>query len=161
MATPHHEPRPGPIRADPIQLSPSRALTLVFRGLRLQCPNCGGGPLFTKWVRMETTCPRCHLILDRGEPDYFMGGYTVNFVVSELLVVVGAGAGVIVTWPDVPWRLLTWSLVLLMIVAPVLFYPFAKTLWLALDLALRPLTLADLAGHGENIQAGEDRIPPD
>ena len=110
---------------------------------------------------MGATCPRCHLLLDRGENDYFLGGYTVNFVVSELLVVVGAGVGVVGTWPDVPWRLLTWSLVLLMIVAPVLFYPLAKTLWLALDLALRPLTLADLAGHGENVQGGTVGSSPD
>jgi hypothetical protein len=106
---------------------------------------------------MTATCPRCHLLLDRGESDYFLGGYTVNFVASELVAVVGAGAGVVLTWPDVPWRLLTWILVLLMILAPVMFYPFAKTLWLALDLAFRPLTLGVLAGHGENLQPDEER----
>lgn len=158
MSTAHDEPPRGSLRSDPIQLSPKRAFTLLYRAIRRRCPNCGGGPLFKKWIRMGTTCPRCHLLLDRGETDYFLGGYTVNFVVSELLVVVGAGVGVGLTWPNVPWQVLTWSLVLLIIVAPVLFYPFAKTLWLALDLALRPLTLADLAGHGENIRVREDRF---
>jgi hypothetical protein len=100
---------------------------------------------------MRRTCPDCHLILDRGEHDYFLGGYTVNFVVAELLIVVAGGLFIVFTWPEVPWELLTWSLVFLMIIAPVLFYPLSKTFWLATDLILRPLTLGDLAGHGENL----------
>ena len=99
---------------------------------------------------MRSNCPSCHLLLDRGEADYFLGGYTINFVVSELLIVVGAAVGIVLSWPDVPWRLITWSLVGLMLVAPIFFYPFAKTLWLAFDLIFRPPTLRDLAGHGEN-----------
>ncbi|MGD2121020.1 MAG: DUF983 domain-containing protein [Gemmatimonadota bacterium] len=141
------EDRPRP---DPIQLSPGRAATFLLRGIRLRCPNCGGGPLFSKWVKMRASCPRCHLLLDRGEHDYFLGGYTINFVVAELLIVVGGAASIVITWPDVPWTLITWLLVAAMVLAPVLFYPFAKTLWLAVDLVLRPLTLSDLAGHGEN-----------
>jgi hypothetical protein len=99
---------------------------------------------------MRATCPSCQLRLDRGEGDYFLGGYTLNFLASELLIVLGAAAGIALSWPDVPWRLLTWSLVGLLLVAPVIFYPFAKTLWLATDLIFRPLTLGDLDGHGEN-----------
>jgi hypothetical protein len=99
---------------------------------------------------MRKTCPECQLILDRGESDYFLGGYTVNFVVAELLIVLGGAAGIVFTWPQVPWALITWGLILLMVVAPILFYPFSRTLWLAIDLIFRPLTLGDLAGHGEN-----------
>jgi hypothetical protein len=110
---------------------------------------------------MSRSCPSCQLLLDRGEGDYFLGGYTINFLASELLIVVGAGVGIVLTWPEVPWRLLTWSLVFLMVVAPVIFYPFAKTLWLAADLIFRPLTLKDLEGHGENSPAklGGDEGP--
>lgn len=99
---------------------------------------------------MREICPVCQLILDRGEHDYFLGGYTVNFLVAELLIVLGGAVSIVLTWPEVPWTLITWSLVLLMVVAPVVFYPFSKTLWLALDLIFRPLTLRDLEGHGEN-----------
>lgn len=100
---------------------------------------------------MRATCPRCHLKLDRGEPDYFIGGYVVNFVVAELLIVLGALAAILATWPDVPWTAIQWGLLALMVPAPILFYPFAKTLWLAVDLMFRPVTLADLEGHGENV----------
>jgi uncharacterized protein (DUF983 family) len=138
----------------PAQLNPRRAVTFLWRAIRLRCPNCGGGRIFSRWVKMKSACPSCHLLLDRGEGDYFLGGYTVNFVVSELLIVAGAALGIIVTWPEVPWRLITWALVGLMLVAPIAFYPFAKTLWLAADLTFRPLTLKDLAGHGENTHRG-------
>ena len=140
----------GPPRRDPIQLNLRRAVLLLVRGALLQCPNCGSGSLFSRWLKMRKTCPACQLILDRGEDDYFLGGYAVNFVVAELLIVFGGALSIVLTWPQVPWTLITWSLVILMIVAPILFYPFSRTLWLALDLALRPLTLGDLAGHGEN-----------
>jgi hypothetical protein len=109
---------------------------------------------------MRPSCPGCHLILDRGEPDYFLGGYTVNFVVAELLIVLGGGVGIVLTWPEVPWTLITWSLVFLMVVAPVVFYPFSKTLWLAMDLIFRPVTLADLEGHGENTGYSDPGGPP-
>lgn len=135
---------------DPQQLGMRRALRHVFRALRLRCPNCGGGPLFTRWVRMERACPRCHLVLDRGEPDYFIGGYIVNFVTAEFAIVLGALVAVLAYWPDVPWNAIKWTLLVLMVPLPVLTYPFAKTLWLAIDLVFRPLTWADLAGHGEN-----------
>jgi hypothetical protein len=102
---------------------------------------------------MRHSCPRCHLILDRGEPDYFLGGYVINFVTAELLIVAGGLLVLLLTWPDVPWEALKWGLVLFMVPAPVLFYPFAKTLWLATDLIFRPPTLRDFEGHGENSMA--------
>jgi len=100
---------------------------------------------------MKGSCPSCHLLLDRGEADYFLGGYTINFVVSELLVVAGAALVISLAWPEVPWRLLTWGLMGMVMVSPVIFYPFAKTLWLAMDLIFRPLTREDFAIPGEDL----------
>jgi hypothetical protein len=100
---------------------------------------------------MAPHCHRCYLKTDRGEHDYFLGSFTINFIVAELMICAGALVGMVATWPDVPWDLLKWSLMLLVIPTPMFFYPFAKTLWLALDLTFRPLTLKDLEGHGENL----------
>jgi len=100
---------------------------------------------------MERTCPRCHLILDRNEADYFLGSYVINFVTAELTIVLGALSAILWTWPDVPWTALKWTLIALMVPGPIIFYPFAKTLWLAIDLTIRPPTGADLSGHGENL----------
>jgi hypothetical protein len=99
---------------------------------------------------MAPVCPGCHLKTDRGEDDYFIGSFVVNFVTAELLICAGALAGILLTWPDVPWTGLKWTLMALIVPMPFLFYPWAKTLWLAVDLHFRPVTLRDLEGHGEN-----------
>ncbi|CAN5800115.1 hypothetical protein BH23GEM11_BH23GEM11_14320 [soil metagenome] len=104
---------------------------------------------------MADTCPGCHLKTDRGEDDYFLGTFVVNFVAVELLICAGALAGILLTWPDVPWTALKWTLMAFVVPTPFLLYPWAKTIWLAVDLNFRPVTRADLAGHGEN----EPRVP--
>lgn len=125
-------------------------LTLLGRAFALRCPHCGSGGLFRRWVLIRHECPRCKLLLDRGERDYFIGAYYLNFIGAELAIV---GVGLIVmllTWPDVPWDAIQWGLVALMIPFPAFTYPFSKTVWLALDLVFRPPTRGDFAGHGEN-----------
>jgi hypothetical protein len=57
--------------------------------------------------------------------------------------------------------LLKWSLMATIVPVPVLFYPWAKTLWLAIDLSLRPPTLADLEAHGENLGPMQNNGVPD
>jgi uncharacterized protein (DUF983 family) len=140
------------------------ALRLIGRALRLRCPHCGVRGLFRRWVNARASCPRCHLLLDRGEADYFIGSFTLNFIVAELAIVVAGGAFVWAVWPDVPWTALEIALVALMIPFPVFTYPFAKLVWLAIDLAIRPPRIGDFAGHGENAPPGHDpsanRPPP-
>jgi uncharacterized protein (DUF983 family) len=151
----------------PRELEVRRAGIMVGRALLRRCPNCGHGKLFSRWIVMRRSCPGCHLRLDRGESDYFIGGFVVNFVAAELLLCVAGLAGILLTWPDVPWTLLKWSLVALIIPIPFLFLPWARTLWLAVDLTFRPVTLKDLEGHGENLPTrptlhpvgGADRHP--
>ena len=43
------------------------------------------------------------------------------------------------TWPNPPWTVLQWGSVAVMVLTPILFYPFSKTTWLALDLLFRPV----------------------
>ena len=137
-------------KGTPREFELRRAARQVGRGLLRRCPNCGSGGLFRRWVMMRESCPKCHLTFDRGERDAFLGGYVVNFVTAELTITLIALAVVLQTWPDVPWNALKWGLILVMVPAPALTYPFAKTVWLAIDLTLRPVTYSDLAGHGEN-----------
>ena len=92
---------------------------------------------------MREVCSRCHLRLDRGENDYFLGALVVNFITAELVIVLIGFAVAFVTWPDVPWTGLKWGLLILMIPVPILFYPLAKTLWLAIDLTFRPVSKRD------------------
>jgi len=130
---------------DPIELNFRRGGLLVLRALRLRCPHCGQGPLFSSWIRMHQACRHCGLLFDRGAHDYFIGGYLVNLIVAELIVVAGMLAVLLMTWPDVPWTLLTYGLIALMIPAPFVTYPYSKALWLAIDLHFQPVTEADFA----------------
>lgn len=88
---------------------------------------------------MVERCPRCGLRFEREE-GYWVGAMTMNIGVTELLFAVLLVVAITLTWPEIP----VWPLVAVGVVInglfPVLFYPFSKTIWLAVDLAyLHPL----------------------
>ena len=116
-----------------------RLRSLYFRALRLRCPACGGGPVFVTWVRMCPSCPSCGLNFDR-EPEggYWVGSNTINLFASEAAFAVCFVGSIIATWPSPPWDLLLWGGMALMLLFPVFFFPFSKTLFIATDLAFRP-----------------------
>lgn len=137
-------------RATHVAQHPARILGRTF--VR-RCPNCGGRGIFRSYLHARDACPACGLRLDRGERDFFIGAYTINLIVAELIVFFGGLAALVVTWPDVPWTLLTWGLAAAVVIAPVLLYPFSKQLWLACDLVFRPAESADF-GEAEAAQTG-------
>ncbi|HSJ06575.1 MAG TPA: DUF983 domain-containing protein [Longimicrobiales bacterium] len=103
--------------------------------------------MFRSYLHHRESCPACGLRLDRGEPDFFIGAYTVNLIVAEL-VAVGVAVGIgLATWPDVPWTALTWGLAGLIILTPIVLYPVSKQLWLALDLLFQPPGESDFSGR--------------
>lgn len=129
------------------ELSLSRAAKLLGRGLRLRCPHCGRGRLLHDWFHLKPKCPVCGLRTDRGEQDFFLGGMMWNIVFSEGLLLVMALLVGILTWPDVPWTLMQWAGIVLMVLAPFLFYPFALGFWLANDIWIRPITEEEMEWH--------------
>jgi len=108
------------------------------RALLLHCPNCGGNRLFTGFFTIKQRCPRCGILLERGESDYFLGAYTLNLIAVELLLALGFVIVMVVTWPNPPWNGLQWGGLVLSVIGAVFCYPFAKTTWLAVDLLFRP-----------------------
>ena len=117
---------------------PTRIVTLFARAFRLRCPNCGQGKLFTSWFRMRERCPVCGLKTERGDDGYQVGSYMFNIVASELLFGALFIGAIVLTWPTPPWTLLQYGGIALMILAPFLFFPVSKTLFLAFDLIFRP-----------------------
>ncbi len=92
-------------------------------------------------------CPRCHLLLDRGQSDFFLGAYVINLAVAEGAMALVFAVLVIRTWPNPPWDTLQWVAVACVVIAPFVTYPFTKVVWLALDLVFQPPTDRDrLAG---------------
>ena len=148
----HIRPRGGPPKDSETPLTASgeetswtRPITLLWRAVRLRCPNCGGGPLFKNWLQMQVRCPICRMRLERGEEGYQVGAYMFNIVAAELFfgaIFVGI---LIYRWPAPPWGLLLYGGMAMMVVTPVLFYPFSKDLFLAFDLIFRPPAPEDFA----------------
>lgn len=108
------------------------------RALLLRCPNCGDRGILQSWFRMKPRCPRCGIDFEREEQGYTVGAYMFNIIVAELVFAAIFIATLLLTWPHPPWVLLTYGGAALMILLPVLFYPFSKTLFLAFDLVFRP-----------------------
>jgi len=138
---------PGADSADSLPLP--RARTLFARALRLRCPVCGGGPIRLGWVSLVPSCPVCGLHLDRGEPGYWIGSWTINLFVTEgVFAAVFAGA-LLLAWPALSWTALAVLCIALAILTPVLVFPYTKLLFLALDLAFRPPEPRDLESPPE------------
>jgi hypothetical protein len=73
------------------------------------------------------------------EEGYFLGGYAINMVVAESLALALALVAILLT-PlrdmEVIWQVLV--AVGLAAILPVLFFPYSRGLWMALDLTLHP-----------------------
>ncbi len=132
---------------------------LYLRALRLRCPGCGGGPVFLSWFRMCPSCPSCGLHFDR-EPQggYWVGSYSINLMATEILFGIVFGGVLFATWPDPPWEILTYGDAALMVIFPILFFPFSKTLFLAVDLTFRPHEPEDFeTPHEAGLNTQRDR----
>lgn len=136
--------------------------TLLRRGFTKKCPRCGSGHLYNGWFRMKERCPGCGVRFER-EPGFFVGAYLINFAITEgLLFIVMMG---FVFWKDQhPDAGVTAPITIglfLAIVAPVLFYPFARTIWSALDIGMTPLELFEIVDSADAAaSAGPADAPP-
>jgi uncharacterized protein (DUF983 family) len=118
---------------------------MLRRGMLKRCPRCGGGRLYRGWFRMKDRCPTCGMCFER-EPGFFVGAYLINFAITEGLLFLAVMGFVLVAANDGN-RGLTVPLVVglsVAILAPLLFYPYARTIWSAIDLAMRPLELDEI-----------------
>jgi uncharacterized protein (DUF983 family) len=128
---------------------PPRPRTLFARAIRLRCPVCGGHPILLSWFTVAPSCPTCGFHLDRDEPGYWLGSYTVNLFATEGAWVAFFVTGLVVTWPGVPWGALLWGGLAVGALTPVLLFPFAKTVYLAIDLCFRPPEPGELTAPAE------------
>jgi len=115
-------------------MSTSRA-RMMWWGATRRCARCGGGRLFRRYFTMVDDCPRCGLHFER-EAGYWAGALAINIGVAGAVFVAVFVTALVLTVPDVPVAPLLAVLIPLMILTPILAYPFSKTLWVAVDRAL-------------------------
>lgn len=113
---------------------------MLGRGLLRRCPFCGAGGLFADWFHLKPQCPTCkhHFRLEEG---FFTGAYALNFAFTQALVLLALIPYLVLSArnPNRELNVLPFATagVLATLLGPVIFYPFSRTLWVALDMAVR------------------------
>lgn len=110
---------------------------LIRRGLTRRCPVCGSGHVFHRHFSMVERCPRCHYRFER-EQGGFIGAVGINTIVTFIVLLVVVVTSFVLTYPDGAAIALAVTLTAA-VVLPIAFYPYSKTLWVAIELAMRPL----------------------
>jgi uncharacterized protein (DUF983 family) len=112
-----------------------RAASLIGRGLRLRCPRCGERTLFRGPFSMYPDCVRCHLRFER-EHGYFIGAIYINYGVTAVIMITGFLLLDHVATPSLAVQLTLWGAFSLGF--PLLFFRYARSLWLSLDYLFNP-----------------------
>ena len=123
---------------------------MVGRALLLRCPVCGAGGLFGPRRRpllgLPERCGGCGLVFAR-ESGHWTGSWGLNVIVSFTLLFVVLIVGIALAYPRGPgWGLVVAALGV-SLVFPLVFAPWSTTLWLVIDLRLRPLTPNEAPGR--------------
>ena len=121
-------------------------LRMSARALLRRCPNCGERHIWTGWFGLVERCPRCGLRFEREE-GYWTGAMAIDTIDTEglfglLLLVV-----IVASWPHIPIVELLVAALALNLIFPIVFYPFAKLLWVAFDLIVRPRAHNEISGE--------------
>jgi uncharacterized protein (DUF983 family) len=108
------------------------------RAFTRRCPYCGGGGIYKGYFELRESCPTCGVRFEREE-GYFLGAYALNLVVAEIL---GLGLAILLIFKTgLRDAGLLWQEVVAVALAvafPLLFFPFSRTVWIAMDLVFHP-----------------------
>jgi uncharacterized protein (DUF983 family) len=122
---------------------------MLARGAVRRCPVCGRGRLFRRWFTMVERCPRCGLRFERVE-GHWVGSLGLNTIVSFVTLFVVVVVGLVLSHPDFEVAPLLVAGTATAVLVPLGFFPFSRTLWTAVDLAMRPLE----PGEADPVAAG-------
>lgn len=104
--------------------------TLVGRALRLRCPRCGRGKLFTGLLSMAHHCSECGFVFERA-PGYFLGSAYLNYgfmaiTLTTMYMTLHFGLGY-------SNEVLALPLGAYCVVVPIVLFRYARAWWLAMD----------------------------
>ncbi len=120
-------------------LAGTRVTKMLARGLIRHCPVCGQGRLFRRWFTMTSTCPRCGLRFERIE-GHWVGAVGINTIVTFVLLFLVVVIGLALSYPDFDDVVSVFvAAALTAVLFPIAFFPISRTLWTAIDIAMRPL----------------------
>lgn len=91
----------------------------------------------------------------RRTPGHWLGSWFLSVLLVQSVLVVTITIVVAVTWPSRPSVLVFVAMAGLAVSVPVLFFPFSRTLWTAIDLVMRPLEFGDGVAPGVELEQTE------
>ena len=110
-------------------------VTAVARAVLLRCPRCGAEDVLEGWFKLRERCGVCALRLRRApDNDEWFGGYFINLIMSQLLMLVVVVGFVLWSWPAVPWNSVEALTIGMIFVSSIVSYPFSKLIWVAVEL---------------------------
>ena len=128
------------VKRDPARVQGPSPARMIRRGLLKRCAVCGSPGLFEGRFKMRERCPRCGYVFAR-EDGFALGASLMNLAVTEALL---ACIGIIpliamlAANPDADVLPVIVASLVAAVAGPVVFYPFSRTLWVALEVAFRP-----------------------
>lgn len=96
---------------------------------------CGHHDIWKGWFSLRDECPNCGYVFLR-ESGYFLGAYALNLIIAEFITMIVLTYLLIGT--DWEWWQIELVVLPMAVGLPLLFFPYARGLWMALDLALHP-----------------------
>ncbi len=112
-----------------------RLTTILYRGLRLLCPRCGGAPLFRGLFSMNERCGVCGLVFER-EQGYFVGAIYVNYAATVGISVTGFFVLDTLMAPTLTTQIVLWSV--FGTIFPLVFFRYSRSLWLSIEYLFNP-----------------------
>ena len=91
---------------------------------------------------MMERCPRCNYPLRRIDGTE-VGALGMNTIVTFAVLLLTIVGGLVLTYPDIPVAPLVGVCAAVAVLVPIWFYPRSWTLWVAIDLAMRPIEAGD------------------
>lgn len=105
---------------------------------------------------MAERCPTCGFRLDQGDGS-FLGAMALNYGVAGILFISILIMWVARTAPDVPVFPLLMVTLGVVTASILLFFPFSKTVWAAIDLILHRMDRADRKMHDAGQRSSDIR----
>lgn len=130
---------------------------LLRRGFRRRCPVCGQNKLFRRWIFMVDDCPRCGLTFQRV-PGQWLGSWFLNICLAQVLVIGIVAGGAVAAYPDPPLLLLGLLGGAVTVLFPIWFFPYSRMIWVAIDLAMRPLEWTEGVDPQWELRADADAL---
>lgn len=87
---------------------------------------------------MKEWCNGCGFRFER-EPGYFVGAMIINTAITIVVMLVTMVVVLGSTWPEVRWGVVLPLTVTAAGLTPVVFYPWSKTMWAAIEMSYHRL----------------------